>query len=94
MKNIKLKNGIIIKPKNKIDEYDYDYPPLQEVCDVKNACDICPDEIRKPCCYDRLTGESNFMGNNEFDCQIYGMFGGFYCNEDWFLDTIKRCGVR
>lgn len=41
------------------------FPPLRDIVDVYHACEICP--IRSLC-----------DDNNEFDCQIYGMFDGFY----------------
>ena len=45
------------------------FPPLGDVVDIDRACDICP--VRKFC------GD-----NNEFKCQVYGMFEGFYFSLD------------
>lgn len=40
------------------------FPPLQDIAEVAYACEICPIRV--------------FCGdNNEFDCQVYGMFAGF-----------------
>ena len=56
---------------------------------VPYACDVCP--IRKFC------GD-----NNEFDCQVYGMFTGFYLEDEfepvfdnrWDTDeAIRRAGA-
>jgi len=54
------------------------FPPLQEVApEVKHACEVCPVRI---CCQD----------NNEFDCQVYGMFDGFGFNFDDVLEMLEK----
>lgn len=52
------------------------FPPLQDVAEVEHACDICP--VRLLC-----------QDNNEFDCQVYGMFSGFYVNLDDVLEFLE-----
>lgn len=52
---------------------DGEYPPLQNVVSIDHACDICP--VRKWC-----------QDNNEFGCQVYGMFSGFYFSLDDALE--------
>lgn len=71
MDRVTLTNGFILK---RIDEYRF--PPLQDVLEIDNACDICPIRIL---CED----------NNEFDCQVYGMFQGFYMSFETALDWVK-----
>lgn len=64
MKKVKLLNGIEIE--TFINEQGNEqFPPLQDVLKIKHACDVCP--LRKEC-----------EDNNEFDCQVYGMFMGFF----------------
>lgn len=47
------------------------WPAFQDIRpDVEFACEVCP--IRKFC------GD-----NNEFDCQVYGMFSGFYLKDEF-----------
>jgi hypothetical protein len=49
------------------------FPPLKNILKVDHACGICP--VRQLC-----------NDNNEFDCQNYGMFFGFYFD---IYDAIK-----
>ena len=56
---------------------DYNFPPLQDIAKIDHACDICP--IRVLC-----------DDNNEFDCQVYGMFQGFYMGIDDALRWVKE----
>ena len=60
-------------------EWEGDNPPaLQDVKKVKYACDVCP--IKDKC-----------KGGNEWDCQVYGMFTGFYCGyEDVLKDLLPN----
>lgn len=53
------------------------YPPLKDIIKIDHACEICP--IR-PLCLD----------NNEIDCQIYGMFQGYYADLDASLAIIQQ----
>lgn len=47
------------------------WPAIQDIRpDVEFACEVCP--IRKFC------GD-----NNEFDCQVYEMFSGFYLEDEF-----------
>lgn len=53
------------------------WPEMQVACpEVSYACDVCP--IRKFC------GD-----NNEFDCRVYGMFSGFYLEEE-FMEQFEN----
>ena len=68
-----LKNGKVIESvKSVIDPKREEFPALQDIYpEIKEEpCDICPlaDII---CCR-----------NNGFDCLVYGMFSGFYCDID------------
>lgn len=54
-----------------------EFPPLQEVAEIEHACAICP--VRLLC-----------DDNNEFDCQVYGMFDGFYFGLDDALTFIEK----
>jgi len=67
---VTLKNGLVLE------NHGDGFPPLQDVADVKNACDICP--VRLFC-----------NDNNEFDCQVYGMFDGFYFGIDDALSFVS-----
>lgn len=60
---------------------DGHFPPLQKVVKVFHACEICPVRIF---CQD----------NNEFDCQVYGMFDGFYFGLDDALDLVGKVEVK
>ena len=55
------------------------FPPLQDIAKIEHACDICP--VRVFC-----------KDNNEFDCQVYGMFYGFYFGIDDALDLYETIG--
>ena len=55
----------------------YNFPPLKDMIEIKYACEICP---LRPLCHD----------NNEFDCQVYGMFSGFYLRAIDALKFIKN----
>ena len=43
------------------------FPPLQQVLPKVFPCSVCPVE-------------AICEGNNPFDCEVYGMFGGYYAD--------------
>ena len=53
------------------------FPPLQEVFEIYHACDICP---LRPMCGD----------NNEFGCQVDGMFSSFYMSGIDAIEYMKK----
>ena len=57
-----------------------EFPPLQEIAEIRHACDVCPV---RPLCQD----------NNEFDCQVYGMFKGYYAGIDDALKFFEKSSV-
>ena len=73
---IKLKNGIEVE----VDGYGWG-APLEELMNMTgvSACDVCPSIIKEAC-----------GGNNSFDCQVYGMFQGFYFTFDEFCRFILK----
>ena len=75
MEIIVEQESILLRDGTKITPCGYHFPPLQDILETCNACKICP--IWEVC-----------EGNNEFDCQAYGMFSGgnFYLS-----DLIKVC---
>ncbi len=79
--DIKLLSGLIVK--ESAEKYQ-SYIALQDIAEVDYACEICP--IRTPC------GD-----NNQFDCQVYGMFSGF-CDDnintdptEYLKEYVEKC---
>lgn len=52
---------------------DGKFPPLMNILPNIRACVVCP--VRHVC-----------QDNNEFDCNTYGMFDGFYATLNDLLD--------
>lgn len=65
---VKLLNETIIET-----DENGEFPPLQDVVDTLEACEICP--VRKLC-----------RDHNNFHCLTSGMFTGYYCGVNDALD--------
>ena len=56
-----------------------EFPPLQEITEIR-ACEVYPV---RPLCQD----------HNEYDCQVYGMFKGYYAGIDDALKFFEKSSV-
>ena len=81
MRTFSERESVTLKNGLVLENHGDGFLPLHDVADEKNACDICPVRIF---CND----------NNEFDCQVYGMFEGFYFGLDDALELEDKIMLK